>query len=119
MVLLKTWNIYRSEQGKFEFIPNGFNFWAFLFTGIWAVFKNLKIIGITAISSGIALNRMPLEMDMFVLPSLLLIHILFGFKGNSWRSAHFEKNGYRLIKQVKAASIHGAKSQVSLDELLN
>lgn len=116
---MKTWNIFQNDNGKIEVVPEGFNFWAFLFAGFWALAKNLRFIGVIGLALTVFANRLPAELDIIAIPVLLVIMLCFGFKGNSWVAASYEKNNYRLIKQVKAASRQGARSQIDLADLSN
>lgn len=114
---MKTWNIYQSNTGQIEVVPNGFNIWAFLFAGFWALAKRLYFIAVIGLACTVSANRLPEQLDMIAIPILLIIALSFGFKGNNWVAASLEKNNYRLIKQVKAASRQGAKSQVDLHDI--
>lgn len=79
------------------FIKQGFNFWAFLFTSVWAIYNRLWLIFslLTIIQIMLAVN----DSIQFMLISLL-VNIWFGFEANNFKSAKLEKKGYILFDVV-------------------
>lgn len=107
------WSIYEKNGMGPEIIKDGFNWCAFLFVGLWALFRGLVMAGIIGITVTVVASRMPADADIIAIPIILGMMLLYGFKGNSWACAKLEKDRYRLVQTVEAASKDGAKAKYS------
>lgn len=108
---MKTWHIYQKDVAEPEAVKQGINWWAFFFVGLWALIKGLPVAGIVGISVAIAV-QMPAIDDVFALLVIIGMMLLYGFKGNLWLCSKLEKDGYKLIATVEAASKEGAKAKI-------
>jgi hypothetical protein len=98
---MKTYEIYKNQQGEMAVIKVGFSWPGFIFSGFWALSKKLWIWGalgvvVPIISGGAAAP---------------LFAIILGVKGNAFWKDHVLKNGYSLVKTVQAANIDEAKTK--------
>jgi Sel1 repeat len=106
---MKKWNIYQKNSGEIKAVKEGFNWWAFLFPGLWAFSKGLNWAGAIGLSSGITAYQTtnPVAASIFIFVPMFI----YGFLGNGWVAAKLEKQGYTHLKQVEAASVEGAKEK--------
>ncbi len=78
-------------------IKNGFDIWAFLFVGVWALYNRLWLVSLIVL---------PLSALMFAndSPPVALISILFsvwfGFEANNFKALKLQKKGYILFDVV-------------------
>lgn len=108
---MKKWNIYQKDSGEIEAVKEGFNWWAFFFVGLWALYKGLIWAAIIALLLTISANQMPADADIIIAPIMVALMLIYGFMGNSWVAAKLENRGYSHSKQIEAASAEGAKTK--------
>jgi len=81
------------------FIKEGFNFWAFFFTILWALYQRLWLVALLLLTFN-ALLVVCLKNHMLGLASAGAIHFGFhmvvGFWGNDWLRAQLARRGYVL-----------------------
>lgn len=92
-------------------IPEGFNFWAFLLTGFWALYHRLWLafVGfiVVTVLCNIAVYVFGGGFAMDFLLSLV-IGIGFGLLGNDLRRRKLAARGYKLVDIVTAHDETGA-----------
>jgi len=105
---MKLYTIHlRPEDGlqkKPVFVREGFNFYAFLFAGLWALYQRLWVIFIFILLFNIAVGY-ALQTHILLKPSALVIqlgfNLLVGYLGNDWVRARLNRKGY-LLADVSA-----------------
>lgn len=105
----RKWNIYRHNSGRIEAVEQGFNWFAFFFGGIWALFKGLLWAGIIGLAVNGVAARMPTDANVFAVPLIFGLMLIYGFLGNSWVCASLERRGYACVTQVMATRAEHAK----------
>ncbi len=125
---MRSFNVYERSNGACKAVKNGWSWPAFFFGSIWALCMQLWLIG---------LLLLPVELFLQVLMSIteqiqrnasgsyaettqiiggvialgaLLIRIIFGAYGNTWKRKRLEKSSYRLVKTIEASSKDNAIS---------
>lgn len=91
----KIYSVYiKKDSNPLEnaiFIKQGFNFWAFIFNIIWALFNRLWLVAIALF----ALNCVFVTIDSPAMALVsFLVNIWFGFEANNFKAAKLEKLGY-------------------------
>lgn len=114
---MKKWNMYKKDNGEIEVVKEGFNWWAFFFVGVWAFTKSLTWAGVIGLSLTMIANKLPTDSNIIAFPTIIALMLVYGFMGNSWVAAKYEKQQYLFLKQVEAESAEGAKAK--LDDTLS
>jgi len=97
----KIYTVYlKPEDGLFRkprFIKEGFNFAAFLFTGLWALYHRLWMPLVMILAVNIALGYMlqsHVLLKLSYLVAQLGFNLLIGFHANDWLRARLASQGY-------------------------
>jgi hypothetical protein len=97
-------HIWRGTSGLTQTVKVGWSWPAFLFGFYWALIKRMTWIGLSvpllAISIMATLTAAGADDDTLqvaVLGLTLIISLIFGANGNSWREQHLRAQGYRLV----------------------
>ena len=115
----KNYSVFEHPGNRFEAVKQGWSWPAFFFTWVWALVKNLWVVGIVVGIVGIAVGlllRSALQSSsqaggtLFVvlLGVGFVVNVWFGRNGNKWREANLVSRNYLLIGQVKAGTPQGA-----------
>lgn len=105
---MKNWFIYQRDD-DIEIVKSGFNWWAFLFTGAWALYKGLMLAGLIGLTLMYSSNK-SLDENFAIIVQIGLL-IVYGAYGNVWFCAKLEKDGYKQVAKIEAASVDGAKAK--------
>jgi hypothetical protein len=114
---LYTAHILPAEPQAYEkpvFVKEGFNFWAFLFTFIWALSQRLwlpaiAMIAVTVVLAWIGKHHYLNEASVAVIQ--LGYQILIGFHANDLRRARLNREGYILADIAAADSLLRAEQR--------
>lgn len=107
----------RPEAGaepKPVFIREGFNFFAFLFSALWALYHRLWLPGFLLLALNGALMffvRDGLMHQEVVTVIQLGVNALVGFQANDWRRAGLARRGYILADIAAADSLLSAQQR--------
>lgn len=87
------------------FVKEGFNFAAFLFPALWALYRRLWVavfllVGIDSLLAQMLVAHMLNPASLIVID--LGIHVLTGLLGNDWRRASLKRRGY-IVADISAA----------------
>ena len=105
---LKTYNVIFRKDAKdpletVEIVPNGFNLWAFVFTGLWCIAnKCWRALAFLAIIFSLIIAAEYLQLVNNVQANILslAISIWFGFEANNYKLKIFEENEYSTFTVV-------------------
>ncbi|MFM2129712.1 MAG: hypothetical protein RL477_1258 [Pseudomonadota bacterium] len=92
-------------------IAEGFNWWAFLFSGLWAFVNRLWLLGLAMIAATTAIAW---GLDVLGLGEMaqgvvtLAVAVYIGFESNDWHRAHLARKGWKAAGVVAAADRDGA-----------
>ena len=97
-----------------EFVKEGFNFWAFAFTGFWALynriwFNSLAIFIINGFIAKAILNGELNHLQGIV--AQLAFHLLIGFFANDWLRSKLRKKGFIIADIVTGDSLLKAEQR--------
>lgn len=109
---MKTFALYHHPQMGYEAVKQGFSWPGFWFTWIWAFVKKLYGIGVVLLMSLIVL-RVLIETRELALVWLgavgsLVVVLIVGFQGNSWRENKLMDRGYQQVETLQAENAEAA-----------
>lgn len=87
------------------FVKEGFNIWAFLFTGLWTLYQRLWIPTAIIVMINIALATLMKEHILSEFGAVAVqigFNFLIGFHANDWLRTRLQKTGY-ILADVAAA----------------
>ena len=108
----KCFIVYKNSTNTVELIKLGWSWFAFLFSGMWLVYKGLylKALEIFIFSTLMLLIGMPEAIIPLISTG---IGVYIGVRGNSLYKKHLEKNGYNAFLIINADNNESAKRQFS------
>ncbi len=108
----KIFVVYKNSMNTVELVKHGWSWFAFLFSGLWLVYKGLylKAVEIFVFSTLILLLGLP-ESIIPVISTGIGVYI--GVRGNSLYKDYLEKNGYKGFLIINANTAELAKRQFS------
>jgi len=102
---MKQYKVFKHSTGAIEAVKQGWSWPAFLFSFIWAVAKKMWAIGIGLfILSLIFISMVGREAFVPINGISVVVSVIFGIYGNSWREKNLESRGYEMKDTVKAAN---------------
>jgi hypothetical protein len=102
---MKQYKIFKHPSGVIEAVKQGWSWPAFLFSFVWAVVKKMWAIGIGLfILSLIFISMVGKESDLLINGISVVVSVIFGIYGNSWREKNLESRGYEMKVTVTAAN---------------
>lgn len=111
---MKQFKIFKHPTGTCEAVKQGWSWPAFFFVIIWAFLKKQWQLGIF-VFTGIFLFAFLLyisidefDADIIINITSLIISVIFGLKGNSWREKNLSFRGYDFVDTITAANSDGA-----------
>jgi len=117
-VFVKHFKIYSHSQEKNKAIKQGFSYPALIFTPIWAIVKGMWVAGTIILFLTLArytflilfAKHYPFIDQILDLP-LLIISLVFGFKGNKWWESILTSRGFVLVDSIEAINQEQAINQ--------
>ncbi len=98
--------------GELELIPEGFSWFAFLFSVIWALWHRLWLEALGFMGLTLALNLIMAVIDAgepVRAFSWLALHVLIGFEARDLRRAALARRGWRALGVVGGADREAAE----------
>ncbi|MGJ7525849.1 DUF2628 domain-containing protein [Variovorax sp. GB1P17] len=110
---MKRYQIFKHPSGDIAAIPEGWNWMAFLFGGLWALFNSMWSLGFGVIVGVLAFDFVGNLLvgpgaSIFVLLVACAISWTFGSNGNEWLAKKLYAAGYELVEAVTASSAAAA-----------
>jgi hypothetical protein len=101
---MKQYKIFKHPSGATEAVKQGWSWPAFLFSFLWAMVKKMWAIGIGLfILSAIFISMAGKEAHILINGISVVVSVIFGIYGNSWREKNLESRGYEMKGTVTAA----------------
>lgn len=97
-----------------EFIAEGFNFWAFVFSAMWALYQRLWILGFILICLNVAIAGMAEQFGFSPVSLYVLqmgLQLMVGFQANDSRRIALAKKGYIVADMVAAHTLLHAEQR--------
>ncbi len=96
---------YTARAAEPVVIREGFSLWAFLFTGLWALFHRMWLIGVAVVVATVAL-ALALAVfsvsDPAQLVVTLALDVWIGSVANDWRRFHLARKGWKEAAVIAA-----------------
>lgn len=111
---MKQYKVFKHPAGSIEAVKQGWSWPAFFFSFIWAMVKKMWGLGIGVLAGTFALGFFIGAAgwgeggDALVNIVAIIINIVFGLKGNSWREKNLASRGFEQVDTVTAANPEGA-----------
>ena len=120
--MISNYKVYinNKDENKVEAIPVGrFNFWAFFFTHIWALFGSLYGVFLMMVMFQVAASLISVGLrtshggaiNLIGLVLALVIKIGYGWNANKWKAERLERIGYSHKATIKTTSESKAREQ--------
>ena len=116
MIGTPEYKIFKHPTGSIEAVKQGWSWPAFFFTYIWAMVKKMWALGVLVFVGwfvlGIILNAVATssERSVIIFMSGIIINIVFGVNGNSWREKNLLARGYKIKGTEKAVDLENVNS---------
>lgn len=102
---MKQYKIFKHPSGATEAVKQGWSWPAFLFSFVWAMVKKMWAIGIGLfILSVIFISMVGTGADLLINIISVIVSVVFGMYGNSWREKNLESRGFEIKDTVTAAN---------------
>lgn len=104
---MKQYKVFKHPSGTAEAVKQGWSWPAFFFSFVWAIVKKQWALGILVffyvLVEDFFLGEVGVSEGLLILIRLI-ISLVFGAKGNSWREKNLISRGYQLSDAVYAAN---------------
>ena len=111
---MKQYKIFKHPSGNSEAVKQGWSWPAFFFSFMWAMVKKQWVLGV-AVFIGMLVFGFILGAagggdggEALINIVAIIINIVFGINGNSWREKNLISRGYEQVDTVTAANPEGA-----------
>lgn len=108
---MKQYKIFKHPSGSSEAVKQGWSWPAFFFSSIWAMVKKQWTLGVGTLV-GLMLFGFIVgtsgSSDALINIVSLIMNIIFGINGNSWRGKNLISRGYEQVDTVTASNSEGA-----------
>ena len=110
---MKQYKIFQDSSGNREAVKQGWSWPAFFFSFIWAFAKKQWVLGVAFIIGALVFGSIVGAVgavgggegpDALINIASIVISIVFGMNGNSWREKNLVARGYEQTDTVTAAS---------------
>lgn len=111
---MKQYKIFKHPSGTSEAVKQGWSWPAFFFSFIWAMVKKQWALGVSVLIGllvfGFIVGAAAGDEGGGALINIvsIIINIIFGINGNSWREKNLISRGYEQVDTVTAANPEGA-----------
>ena len=107
---MTTYSIYaKPEDGYAQdaiFVPDGFSWGGFVFTGLWALWNRMWIVGAIVISVSLAGSALPPALELLL---SLAVSVLMGLHGNDLLAWSLARRGFLEIGLSSGDSLEEAE----------
>ncbi len=117
---MKTFDVYKHPDNRYQAVKMGFGWPAFCFTWLWAFVKKMWVEGLVLLAVAVTISALDRVLELNktfsgVILSLLLSLIFcffVGLKGNHWRRNNLVKRGFEKMDTVEARTRDAAIAMV-------
>lgn len=113
---MSRYHVWRNPSGSTQIVKVGWSWPAFLFGGLWALYKRMTLLGVGMLLLAWILNTLAVlafgegEEDVGLLISASLFGIIFGANGNTWREKYLTVRGFTLVKTIRRSPFRALAS---------
>jgi len=115
----REFEIFSKPSAPLVAVKRGFSWPGFFFEWIWAFARGLWLEGSLLFLATIGLKFVSAHSPGLTVALSLIVGLFVGFRGNSWRSEKLERQGYRFLGIVPAASPAAALAIAARGEQLS
>jgi len=112
----RTFEVFKHPLGDSKAVKRGFSWPGFFFTWIWAFLNRLWLAGIAFVVLSSILSLLSWQLSptgaLLNLSAGLILAIVFGLKGNSWKSEKMQRCGYQYLGAIKAKTAAEALAKI-------
>lgn len=111
---MKQFKVFKHPAGSHEAVKQGWSWPAFFFSFIWAMVKKMWGLGVGVLIGTFVLGffvgaaGMGDGGDVLINIFAIIVNVIFGLKGNSWREKNLASRGFERVDTVTAANPEGA-----------
>ncbi len=111
---MKQYKIYKHPSGLTEAVKQGWSWPGFFFSLIWAMIKKMWAIGVGLLVGFLFLGFLigaaggGTGGDAIINLAALIVNIIFGVNGNSWREKNLSSRGFEEVNRVTATNPESA-----------
>lgn len=111
---MKQYKIFKHPGGASEAVKQGWSWPAFFFSSVWALTKRMWLLGGCCLVSlfvfgvGLGASGGGEDADLLINVVSIVINVIFGLNGNSWREKNLLSRGFEQVDTVSAANPEGA-----------
>ncbi|HVT19711.1 MAG TPA: DUF2628 domain-containing protein [Thermoanaerobaculia bacterium] len=112
---MRSFDVYHHPEQGFQAVKVGFSWPGLFFGGLWLLAKRLFKVWFLLVLVGSAASAVGAAMDNDAIQSVavLILLVVVGFQGNSWRRENLEKRGYSPLGTVQASGPAAAVGQAA------
>ncbi|MBE3102285.1 MAG: DUF2628 domain-containing protein [Firmicutes bacterium] len=120
---MKQYKVFKNPSGSIEAVKQGWSWPAFFFSFIWAMVKKMWRIGVGVLIGCLVVGFIiglifsdagsAKAGDLLINIFAIILNIIFGVNGNSWREKNLLSRGFEQVGTVTAAN---PESAVALHE---
>jgi len=95
---------FSANAGEVLVLREGFNWWAFLFGGLWALVMRMWAVSIAllVLHGGAASLELAGVSETATAVVTLAVSVWIGCSANDWRRAHLERKGWKTVGVIAA-----------------
>lgn len=108
---MKQYKVFKHPSGNSEAVKQGWSWPAFFFSFIWAMVKKQWTLGASVLIGMLVFGFIVGAAgggEALINVIAIIINIVFGINGNSWREKNLISRGYEQADTVTAANPEGA-----------
>ena len=95
-VNMRVYKVFEHPMGRYEAVKDGWSWPAAFFGIFWSLFKKLWAVSLALFVLGIFLGFINTTPEVALLLQLIIV-IVMGYMGNSWRESKLLSNGYKYL----------------------
>ena len=111
---MKQYKVFKHPSGTSEAVKQGWSWPAFFFSFIWAMVKKIWGLGVGVLIGTLVFGFIVGAAgggeggDALINIVAIIVNVIFGMNGNSWREKNLISRGYEQVDTVTAANPEGA-----------
>src|SRR4051794_30434829 len=113
---MRAYEVFKHQEQGAKAVKRGFSWPGFFFPYIWALSKQLWLIGavllLVSLPLGVFVAEASQQNPYFRWAIALAFGLLVGFKGNAWRGTNLQERGFQFLGAINARDPQDALAKV-------